>query len=78
MLPIDSKFADRLNVNAVMCTSRLLSDMKTIAADWQGKPPPVGEKVKSRKLSREENIVPPVVYNPRAAFPTAAQVLHLP
>lgn len=54
--------------------ARLLSDMKTIAADWQGKPPPVGEKVKSRKLSREENIVPPVVYNPRAAFPTAAQL----
>ena len=53
---------------------RLLSDMRTIVADWQGKAPPVSEKVKSRKLSREENVMPPVVHNHRAAFPTAAQV----
>nr|PNR59501.1 hypothetical protein PHYPA_002292 [Physcomitrium patens] len=53
--------------------ARLLSDMRTIAADWQGKSPQV-EKVKSRKLSREDNLVPPVSYHPRAAFPTAAQL----
>jgi hypothetical protein len=49
--------------------------MKTIAADFQGKPQQV-EKVKSRKLSKEENVASPVAYSPRAAHPTAAQVTN--